>query len=49
MKAIADHGDRTAFANLFQHFAPRPKDYMLRLVATNALAEELAQEIMLII
>ena len=25
MKAVAEHGDRMAFANLFQHFAPRLK------------------------
>ena len=48
MKAVADHGDRTAFANLFQQFALRLKAYMLRLGATNAMAEELAQETMMI-
>lgn len=48
MKAIADRGDRQAFARLFQHFAPRIKAYMLRLGAQDALAEELAQETMMI-
>jgi DNA-directed RNA polymerase specialized sigma24 family protein len=49
MKAVADHGDRAAFAKLFQHFAPRLKAYMLSLGSTNDLVEELAQETMLII
>lgn len=48
MRAVADDGDRQAFADLFQHFAPRIKAYMLRLGAGNALAEELAQETMMI-
>src|SRR5215831_12003364 len=45
--AIASCGDRAAFANLFGHFAPRVKTYMLRLGATPQLAEDLAQETML--
>lgn len=49
MQAVAEHGDRQAFANLFQHFAPRVKAYMLRLGAQDALAEELAQETMMIL
>ncbi|HEY1749977.1 MAG TPA: sigma-70 family RNA polymerase sigma factor [Caulobacteraceae bacterium] len=39
--------DRTAFADLFGHFAPRVKSYLLRLGAAPALAEELAQETLL--
>jgi RNA polymerase sigma-70 factor (ECF subfamily) len=39
--------DRAAFARLFEHFAPRVKSYMLKLGATPAVAEELAQEAML--
>ena len=45
--AIAAHADRTAFAALFGHFAPRVKSYMLRLGAEPSLAEELAQETLL--
>jgi RNA polymerase sigma-70 factor, ECF subfamily len=45
--AIATRADREAFARLFGHFAPRVKSYMLRLGASPALAEELAQETLL--
>jgi len=47
MQAIAERADRDAFAELFGHFAPRIKSYMLRLGADDASAEELAQEAML--
>jgi RNA polymerase sigma-70 factor (ECF subfamily) len=39
--------DREAFAALFNYFAPRVKSYLLRLNADDALAEEIAQEVML--
>ncbi|XBQ17265.1 MAG: sigma-70 family RNA polymerase sigma factor [Oceanicaulis sp.] len=39
--------DRTAFASLFEFYAPRVKAYLLRLNAPEPLAEELAQEVML--
>jgi RNA polymerase sigma-70 factor (ECF subfamily) len=39
--------DRTAFAMLFARFAPRVKSYMLKLGATQAAAEELAQDTLL--
>lgn len=45
--AIAERGDRAAFAALFSHFAPRVKSYLLRLGATSESAEELAQETLL--
>jgi RNA polymerase sigma-70 factor (ECF subfamily) len=45
--AIATHQDRAAFAGLFEYFAPRVKTYMQRSGATEARAEELAQETML--
>lgn len=45
--AIAQYGDRDAFAVLFGHFAPRVKAYMMRLGASREAAEELAQEAML--
>ena len=44
---IATGADRAAFAQLFQHFAPRVKSYGLRLGATDPAAEELAQETLL--
>ncbi len=47
--AIADHADRSAFARLFAHFAPRVKSYMLRLGAEPPHAEELAQETLLVV
>ncbi|WP_041535928.1 sigma-70 family RNA polymerase sigma factor [Parvibaculum lavamentivorans] len=45
--AIALHGDRTAFARLFGHYAPRVKSYLRRLRVDERLAEDLAQEVML--
>ena len=45
--AIAERGDRDAFAALFSHFAPRVKSYLLRLGAPSESAEELAQETLL--
>jgi RNA polymerase sigma-70 factor (ECF subfamily) len=45
--AVARHGDRAAFARLFQHFAPRVKAYLMRLGADDAAAEDLVQDVML--
>lgn len=45
--AIAASQDREAFGEVFAYYAPRVKAYMLRLGAGAALAEELAQEVML--
>ena len=47
--AIARDRDRAAFADLFEHFAPRVKSYMMRLGAPPEGAEELAQETLLIV
>ncbi|MDX2203133.1 MAG: sigma-70 family RNA polymerase sigma factor [Hyphomicrobiaceae bacterium] len=47
--AIAQSKDRAAFTRLFGHFAPRVKTYMLRLGAAPALAEDLAQETLLMV
>ena len=47
MAVIAASQDREAFAEMFAYYAPRVKAYMLRLGAGAALAEELAQEVML--
>lgn len=45
--AIAGAGDRTAFAALFQHFAPRLKAFAIRQGVGPTTAEELMQEAML--
>jgi RNA polymerase sigma-70 factor (ECF subfamily) len=47
--AVAQRQDRAAFAALFGHFAPRLKGYVRRLGMEEARAEELAQEVMLIV
>jgi RNA polymerase sigma-70 factor, ECF subfamily len=46
IEAVAARQDRQAFAALFAYFAPRIKTYMLRSGASEASAEELAQEAM---
>lgn len=40
---VAEKRDRTAFANLYAHFAPRIKAYMIKRGCDAATAEELAQ------
>ena len=40
---VAEKRDRTAFANLYAHFAPRIKAYMIKRGCDVATAEELAQ------
>ena len=40
-------GDRAAFAEVFAHYAPRVKGYLLRLGLEAAQAEELSQEVMI--
>ena len=47
ISAIAQRQDRAAFAALFAYFAPRIKAFMQRSGASEASAEELAQETML--
>lgn len=46
---IAAQEDRIAFSELFEYFAPRIKAFMLRSGASEANAEELAQETMLMV
>lgn len=48
MQAVANAGDRAAFAILYDHFAPRLKAYMMRLGAPEDVAEELAQESLIV-
>lgn len=49
MSAIAVNQDRDAFECLFAHFAPRVKAYMLKLGTEVSLADELAQETLLMV
>ena len=46
MLRIRDAQDGVAFAQLFEHFAPRIKGFLMRGGAGEALAEECAQEVM---
>lgn len=47
IRSIATDRDRAAFAALFEYFAPRIKSFLQRSGASEARAEELAQETML--
>lgn len=46
MLAVARDRDRSAFAGLFNHFAPRLKSFMRRGGASDDLAEDIVQEAM---
>ena len=46
MARIRDAQDQTAFAELFQYFAPRVKAFLMRSGADATLAEECTQEVM---
>lgn len=43
---VRDHQDRVAFAQLFRHFAPRVKAFLMKSGATESLAEECVQDVM---
>lgn len=43
---IRDHKDKAAFAELFSHFAPRVKGFLIKSGADASLAEECAQDVM---
>ncbi|WP_417409589.1 sigma-70 family RNA polymerase sigma factor [Hoeflea sp.] len=47
--AVAERRDQTAFAELFDYFAPRIKSYLLRLGMETGQAEELTQEVMIVL
>ena len=47
IEAVAKSQDRAAFSTLFGHFAPRVKTFMRRSGASEASADELAQETLL--
>ncbi|WP_342077582.1 sigma-70 family RNA polymerase sigma factor [Yoonia sp. SS1-5] len=44
--AVRDSKDRAAFAELFAHFAPRVKSFLMKSGASPDLAEECTQEVM---
>lgn len=46
IQRIRSDQDQTAFAELFQHFAPRVKAFLMKSGATEAMAEECTQEVM---
>ena len=47
LEAVADRRDRSAFAQLFDYFAPRLKGFIRRRGVEAARAEDLAQDVML--
>jgi RNA polymerase sigma-70 factor (ECF subfamily) len=46
VERIRDQRDQTAFAELFRHFAPRIKAFLIKSGADATMAEECAQEVM---
>lgn len=46
MLAVRDRQDKAAFAQLFKHFAPRIKAFLMKSGTDAALAEECAQDVM---
>ena len=46
MLAVRDKGDRAAYGIVFSHFAPRVKAFLMKSGSDAALAEELAQDVM---
>ncbi len=48
-RAVADHRDQQAFAVLFDYFAPRLKSWLLRQKMAGGEAEELVQEVMIVL
>lgn len=49
LEAVGGHQDRAAFCQLFEHFGPRLKAYLLRTGSDPTSAEEIAQEVMLMV
>jgi len=46
VEAIRDRQDQSAFAALFQHFAPRVKAYLIKTGSAPDVAEEVTQDVM---
>ena len=49
VSAVAERGDKRAFALLFDHFAPRVKAYLIRFGCGNGEAEDIAQDVMTVL
>ncbi|HYF20085.1 MAG TPA: sigma-70 family RNA polymerase sigma factor, partial [Ramlibacter sp.] len=49
VRRIADERDADAFGRLFGHFAPRVKSYLIRTGSTDDMAEDLAQEALVMV
>ncbi|MGD9886291.1 MAG: sigma-70 family RNA polymerase sigma factor [Reyranella sp.] len=49
IEAIATHQDRAAFAGLFRYFAPRVKAFLMRGGADSDIAQEVAQEALIVV
>ncbi|WP_326537369.1 sigma-70 family RNA polymerase sigma factor [Pseudorhodoferax sp.] len=49
MQAVTELADRNAFAQLFGHYAPRVKGYLIRSGSEACQAEEIAQETLLVL
>jgi RNA polymerase sigma factor (sigma-70 family) len=47
--AVAEKRDQAAFTELFDYFAPRIKSYLLRLGMDSGQAEEMTQEVMIVL
>ena len=47
LRRVAENSDKTAFTDLFAHFGPRLKGFMMRKGANAELAEDLAQDTMI--
>jgi len=47
--AVRDHRDREAFGRLFDHFAPRLKSMMLRGGLRDGTADDVVQDVMLVV
>ncbi len=48
-RRVAVGRDKDAFTEIFDHFAPRLKSYLVRLGASGTQAEELVQEVMIVL
>jgi RNA polymerase sigma factor (sigma-70 family) len=46
LSRVRDYQDKTAFAAIFRHFAPRVKSFLMKSGAGPTLAEECAQDVM---
>lgn len=47
VKLIGDNQDKSAFAVVFRHFAPRLKSFLIKAGSTDSQAEEVIQEVMI--